>query len=191
MERVCCVGLGNPGHEYEATRHNIGFRVVDLLGRRSGARWESVGDVYDRAEAETGSASLLLVKPRMYMNRSGRAVEECLADHPFPHEKLLVILDDIALPLGRLRMRGQGSDGGHRGLASVLFALGTTMVPRLRCGIGSAAMPPKEELPAFVLSPFAGEEESTAEKMIDRAADAAMMFAESGLDRAMSWFNAR
>ena len=192
MERVCCVGLGNPGHEYQTTRHNIGFRVVDLLGRRNGARWESVLGVYDRAEVVTPEgAQILLVKPRTYMNASGRAVEEILADAPLPLERLLIVMDDLALPLGRLRMRGQGSDGGHRGLASVLFALGTTLVPRLRCGIGTPEMPQKDDLPEFVLSPFTPEEEATAEKMIERAADAAMMFAQAGIGSAMSWFNAR
>lgn len=186
------MGLGNPGHEYQATRHNIGFRVVDLLGRRYAARWESVLGVYERAEVESpGGAQLLLVKPRTFMNASGRAVEELLAESPLPLERMLIILDDLALPLGRIRMRGQGSDGGHRGLASVLFALGTTLVPRLRCGIGTPELPPKDELPAFVLSPFAEEEEDAAGKMIERAADAALMFAQAGIGSAMSWFNAR
>jgi PTH1 family peptidyl-tRNA hydrolase len=125
------------------------------------------------------------------MNLSGRAVAEVLGEEGVRIEQTLVILDDLALPFGRLRMRGKGSDGGHNGLASVILACGTTVIPRLRCGIGIDPLPLRDDLPVFVLSPFAEGEQDGAARMIERAADAAMMFAQAGIARAMSLYNTK
>jgi peptidyl-tRNA hydrolase, PTH1 family len=191
LERVCCVGLGNPGHEYAETRHNVGFRVVDLCARRLNARWGSRSEFWEAAEGEAGEVPVLLVKPQTYMNLSGRAVAEVLGEEGVAIERTIVILDDLALPLGRLRMRGKGSDGGHNGLASIIFAVGTTGIPRLRCGIGIDPLPVRDDLPAFVLSPFGEREQESAARMIERAADAVMMFAQAGIASAMSRYNSK
>jgi PTH1 family peptidyl-tRNA hydrolase len=191
LERVCCVGLGNPGHEYAETRHNVGFRVVDLCARRLNARWESRIGIWEAAEGEAAGIPVLLVKPQTYMNLSGRAVAEVLGEEGVSVERTIVIMDDLALPLGRLRMRAKGSDGGHNGLASIIYTCGTTEIPRLRCGIGVDPLPFRDDLPAFVLSPFTEGEQETALRMIERAADAIMMFVQSGIARAMSHYNTK
>jgi len=183
------VGLGNPGPAYARTRHNLGFRVVDRLA-------ETLGATVARREAQAliGMAraegvSLLLVKPQTYMNLSGRAVREVVRRYAIPVDELLVVLDDLDLPLGTIRLRRKGSAGGHRGLQSVIDALSRSDVPRLRLGIRPSA--PIEDTVAFVLSPFEPEEEPIVEAMIERAVAAARLWAHEGIEKAMAEFNAR
>lgn len=131
----------------------------------------------------------MLIKPLTFMNGSGRAVGAALERHAAPVSSVLVVLDDVALPLGRLRMRPAGTDGGHNGLGSVILELATDQIPRLRCGIGGAEPPPGEMLADFVLSPFALDEVPAAEAMLSRAADMTEEFAVAGIGAAMTICN--
>ncbi|HET9581339.1 MAG TPA: aminoacyl-tRNA hydrolase [Gemmatimonadota bacterium] len=182
------MGLGNPRPEYEATRHNVGFRVVDRLARGSGlpgwtrkGEWLQTGGVID-------GASATLVKPLTWMNASGRALVALGREVPFEPEELLVCYDELALPLGRIRLRASGSHGGHNGMRSIIEHLGTEKVPRLRVGIfpesGGTGDPTE-----FVLRPFRRREEPVIEEAIARAVDAVACAVAEGLTTAMNRFN--
>jgi PTH1 family peptidyl-tRNA hydrolase len=177
------VGLGHPGGRYERTRHNVGFEVVDELSRRHSIRLdrEICGAVVGRGDA------LTLVKPLTYMNRSGYAVRCLLDRNGDPGSDALIVYDDVALELGRLRLRRGGSPGGHRGMESIVENLRTTEVPRLRLGVGAAG---GEDLADFVLSGFSEDEESEVEAMVSRAADAAECWRIDGVEAAMNRYNA-
>jgi peptidyl-tRNA hydrolase, PTH1 family len=189
MPHVLVAGLGNPGSMYRRTRHNVGFMVIEELAARlrCGAR-PGKGE-YEFAECQIGGAPVILLAPTTYMNASGEAVLDALEHFRIPPDRLLVIADDLALSLGTLRVRAAGSDGGHNGLASIIYQLGTEAFPRLRCGIGREERPAKEETADFVLSPFGSDEEEVARAMILRAADAVTTIVESGLDRTMTLYN--
>ncbi len=185
-EAVLIAGLGNPGSAYEQTRHNAGFMVADELSRRIGARFRPGRGDYERATGTLGGCTVHLIKPVTFMNGSGTAVAEALADAGVTTGMLLIVLDDFQIPLGTLRLRPKGSDGGHHGLGSVIATLGTDALARLRCGIGRDDMPAGEGRRNFVLSSFEPEELPAARAMVTRAADAAAIFVVSGLDRAMT-----
>ena len=155
MNAVLIVGLGNPGAAYEHTRHNVGYMVVDELCRRWHLRLEPGRGAYHLATGVIGGTTVHLVKPATFMNETGPAVVDALEHVGLTPDALLTVLDDFQLPLGSVRLRPSGSDGGHNGLASVIFTLRTDSFPRLRCGIGRELMPPKEERRDFVLSSFA------------------------------------
>ncbi|HOW69811.1 MAG TPA: aminoacyl-tRNA hydrolase [Phycisphaerae bacterium] len=180
------VGLGNPGRQYESTRHNVGFRVIDELARR----WQlNVGRRQFQGTAELGrirDQRVLLLKPGTYMNRSGGSVREAATFHKVEPADLLIVLDDMALPLGRIRIRGGGSAGGHHGLADVIRELGTDAVARLRIGIEQVS---GERMVDHVLSPFNTEEEAVVGPAVGRAADAVECFLAEGLEAAMNRFN--
>lgn len=179
-------GLGNPGARYRDTRHNLGFRVVEELARRWGLRLDRV--VCNALVGTRGD--LLLAAPQTYMNRSGYAVR-CLAEREgLAAEEVLVILDEVALPLGRLRLRGRGSPGGHRGLESVVENLRSERVPRLRLGIAPLEEGVSgERLVDYVLAPWSAEERETVDEMIERAADACEHLLAEGMEAAMSRYN--
>jgi len=183
------VGLGNPGFEYEDTRHNVGFMVLDELARRLRLRFQRGEGEYRLARALSGGSALLLVKPDTYMNNSGLAVAQVLDAERAGPDSLLVVVDDVALPLGSLRLRARGSDGGHNGLYSVIYTLGTEQFSRLRCGIGPEVMPHEGELASFVLSAFEPGEREAVATMVQRAADAVSHVLQEGLERAMTQFN--
>ncbi|HEY5768324.1 MAG TPA: aminoacyl-tRNA hydrolase [Terrimicrobium sp.] len=176
------VGLGNPGRQYLATRHNAGFLVVDELARRFATEFHFEPN-WDADVAQCGGR--LLMKPRTFMNLSGEAVGNYVRYHRIDHTETLVILDDAALPLGELRLRSSGSAGGHNGLESVLIHLATESVPRLRFGIGAAA----GVLTDHVLGKFEISELPTVEASVSRAADAAEYASAHGLDAAMNLYN--
>jgi PTH1 family peptidyl-tRNA hydrolase len=180
------VGLGNPGPRYAATRHNVGFRVVEELAARLGA--ETARELCGSLASEAGD--LLLVRPQTFMNRSGFTVR-CLADRfGLAPGDFLIVFDDVALPLGALRLRGKGSPGGHRGLESVLESLGADEVPRLRLGVAGPSLPPPGEgLADYVLAPFEAGEEAEAAAMIGRSAEACLAWASDGVEKAASRFN--
>ncbi len=189
MDDVVVVGLGNPGVRYRETRHNVGFLVLDELC----ARWkcslrEGRGD-YFSAVVLRGEQRVILVAPTTFMNNSGTAVKDVLETHGVGLEACLIVADDFALPLGTLRLRKEGSDGGHNGLASVIYHLESEVFPRLRCGIGSPALLPGQETASFVLSTFEEGERETAAAMIRRAADAVESVVQNGIDRTMTVFN--
>jgi len=181
VEPVLIVGLGNPGDQYAGPRHNVGFRVVESLARTLDARAVKSGGDYRLSAAPNERRALLLMRPLTYMNNSGTAVADVLERYALGPEQMLVVVDDFALPLGRLRLRRKGSDGGHNGLLSVVFALQTTEFPRLRCGIGVPDMPARRFMADFVLSPFSAGEQQAAERMVSAAADVALTFARKGL----------
>jgi PTH1 family peptidyl-tRNA hydrolase len=179
-------GLGNPGERYRLTRHNVGFRVVDLLADRWGLTGKgSVRDGAARLEAVRPDARVLLVKPVRYMNGSGpplkAAMRQTDAD---PAVDLLVIADDVDLPLGRIRLRRSGSAGGHNGLRDIISTLGSNEFARLRVGIGRGG-----ETVDHVLATFKPDERELAEVAIATAADAAELWLRSGIDEAMNAFN--
>ena len=176
-------GLGNPGERYAATRHNVGFMVLDELARRLRARFRS-GSGRAVARGNWRAEKLVLVKPMLYMNESGVPVAEHLRREP---DDYLVVCDDFALPFARLRLRPRGSEGGHNGLASIIHRLGTDDFPRLRIGIG---VPPREQDWAeYVLAPFGPEEADGLPELVSRAADACLVVTTDGLDRAMNRYN--
>lgn len=192
------LGLGNPGDRYRETRHNLGFRTVEELARRwkvSIGRLECGALVGVHEASDNPEDRVTLAKPQTYMNRSGYAARCLIERHGFAPEDLLVVYDELALPLGRLRLRPGGSPGGHRGMESVLDSLRTDRVPRLRLGIapedaaedGGSAF--GEGQVNYVLAPFAADERETVEAMICRAADACEAWIEDGPEAAMSRFN--
>jgi PTH1 family peptidyl-tRNA hydrolase len=182
------VGLGNPGERYERTRHNAGFMVIDRLieEARAGAQRKECVAFVSSVLLEGQEAQL--VKPQTFMNLSGRAVL-CLArKYAVSTWQILAVVDDFALPLGKLRIRRQGSDGGHNGLKSMIEHLGTNDFPRLRLGIGSAEGQINDSV-EFVLSDFDRAEEEIVERMIDQASAAIRTILREGIDRAMTKFN--
>jgi PTH1 family peptidyl-tRNA hydrolase len=177
------VGLGNPGAEYNRTRHNVGFDVVDFLASEWGLTWQHAKSWHALwAKGEKA----ILVKPASYMNRSGEPLSAVAGFYKIAPAEILVVLDDLALELGRLRLRPEGSAGGHNGLESILMHLGTEAVPRLRIGIGAA---PSEGAVDYVLSRFFAEEVPIVEKTIERAADAVKCAIDKGVLSAMNLFN--
>jgi len=177
------VGLGNPGRDYARTRHNAGFMIVDRLVAANGAAFRSEKK-WDAEVAEI--ANLKLCKPMRYMNLSGGPVRAICDFYKIAPENVLVAYDDIALPLGKLRLRTRGSAGGHNGLQSVLDHLGTDAVPRLRIGIGAAQ---NAGLVDHVLGRFSREEEAELENALQRAAEAIACVREHGYEVAMNQFN--
>jgi PTH1 family peptidyl-tRNA hydrolase len=177
------VGLGNPGPEYAATRHNIGFMVVDQLAAQFGSTWER-STKWDALSAKSGD--VLLVKPLSFMNRSGYPLFAIAQFYKIVPHEILVVLDDLALPLGRLRLRTGGGPGGHNGLESVIMQFGSEEIPRLRIGIGAA---PLEGSTDYVLSRFFEEEKPIVRSTIDRAVEAVKCAIDNGLVSAMNTFN--
>ncbi len=172
--------------EYEATRHNIGFQIVDVVAKRLRAgRWER-RFLSDVAAAGRGRR-VWLAKPRTYMNRSGSAVAELTAGLGVPPSAALIVVDDVDLPLGRIRIRPSGGPGTHNGLRDIVAAVGTGF-PRLRAGVGREGAP-SGDLADFVLAPFEDDEAQRAERLIERAADAVTISVFDGLERAMNRFN--
>ena len=186
---IVVLGLGNPGHEYEATRHNVGFMVVNQLSARLQSGWKAGDGGYVFSRIRAREFDLVLVKPLVYMNNSGECAREALERFATPLKNLLVVVDDLALPIGNVRIRAQGSHGGHNGLRSIIYHLGTGEFARVRCGIRIEPMPPKDEISSFVLSPFETGERDVAKAMVVHAADAVVKFAEEGVAATMNKFN--
>jgi PTH1 family peptidyl-tRNA hydrolase len=185
---ILVVGLGNPGRRYRATRHNLGRDVVERLAEEFGVRLEDDG--WARAgRTRIGAVMISLATPETYMNESGVAVRDLLHRRRRRPADLLVVHDDLDLPLAQLRLRPGNGAGGHNGIRSIIDAIGTGAFPRLRIGIGR---PPAGVDPAeFVLERFSSEERSAAEDAIARAAEAVVVVAREGLEAAMSRFNRR
>lgn len=181
---LAVVGLGNPGREYERTRHNVGFRVVDSL---AGDKKFEKRSIYLFVGSRIAGRKVVLAKPTTFMNRSGVAVRGLLADFGLETEAALVVSDDANLPVGRIRVRPGGSDGGQKGLASVIETLGTDRFPRLRLGIGAPAG--GGDLSEFVLEPFGDGEKALVERMIEEAVLCVRAWATGGIERAMERFN--
>jgi PTH1 family peptidyl-tRNA hydrolase len=182
------VGLGNPGRKYQGTRHNVGFAVIDELARRRGAGFEAApADALMARARDLGAGGTILLKPLTLMNLSGHAVGEVTRYFRVPLDDLLVIADDVNLPLGRLRTRARGSDGGHKGFRSIIEQLGTQDFARLRVGVGRGD--DRRDLADHVLARFDPEERPEIEVAVARAADAAEMFVAEGIEPVMNAFN--
>jgi PTH1 family peptidyl-tRNA hydrolase len=184
------IGLGNPESRYSGTRHNVGFDVADDLARHLRCSFKEGRGEYLIANARVGEIPLGIVKPLTYMNQSGLAVMEIQEEFGATAEQFLVVCDDFQLPLGQLRLRIRGSDGGHNGLYSIIYHLQSDEFPRLRCGIASPAMPKEKDLLAdFVLEQFSKEERPVVDTMIGKAKDACILAVTEGMTKSMNEFN--
>jgi PTH1 family peptidyl-tRNA hydrolase len=181
------IGLGNPGRKYEETRHNVGFQLLAELARRHGARAPKAKFEAEIAEIQLGSERVLLVGPQTFMNASGRSVRPLVDFYQLELSNLLVVCDDIALPLGRIRLRKSGSSGGQKGLENILQQFGTQEVARLRIGVD--APPPQMDAADYVLGRFGKREAEVVDTALMRAADAAEAWVIDGLVAAMNRFN--
>jgi PTH1 family peptidyl-tRNA hydrolase len=194
------VGLGNPGSEYTGTRHNIGFDCVDAFAARSG--WINSPDGFNRLAKDkffslamegtiitsSSSEKVLLLKPLTFMNLSGKSVQAAMSFYQLAPQDIVVVLDDLALPCGRLRLRGSGSSGGHNGLKDIERVLGTNEYPRLRIGIDPT--PPRMRGQDYVLGRFTAEQRELVDIAIGRACGAIATWIEKGIEPAMTQFNA-
>ncbi len=181
------VGLGNPGKRYDGTRHNIGFAVIQAL-----AAAPDVGTSQSRFDAEVaewfaGTEKVLLMKPQTFMNLSGRAVRQAIDFYQLEHNDVLVVCDDMSLPLGKLRFRARGTHGGHNGLRDIQSHLGTTEYPRLRIGVDS----PREDNDAVdhVLGKFKPSEKSTIEDAVELAVQGVVLWVRQGIEKCMNEYN--
>ncbi len=181
------VGLGNPGVEYDKTRHNIGFEVVDRLAQELSAGWDGKGGPWLAAAARHKGSKLVLLKPTTYMNLSGQAVSKALRIFDFTPRQCMVVTDDLNLPPGKLRIRKSGSDGGHNGLSDIIARLGTTDFPRMRIGIGNDFTRGRQA--DYVLSLFDADQRPLMDQAVLKAAEAALCFAREGVDVAMNRYN--
>ena len=189
------VGLGNPGSEYTATRHNVGWQAVDSLAARLG--WIGSPKEFDRQARKKfdglamdgigGGQKVLALKPTTYMNLSGRAVQQAMAFYQLAPAEIMVVLDDLALPCGKIRIRSGGSSGGHNGLKDIERALGTDQYPRLRIGIDAAPQPMAGR--DYVLGRFTAEQRRLLEPALEKTASAILAWIERGIDKAMNAFN--
>lgn len=184
------VGLGNPGREYENTRHNVGFRVTDLLARQWKTSIDRLKFQALTRQITADGRKLLLVQPQTYMNASGAAVSALASYYKIPPERILVIFDDISLPVGRIRVRRDGSAGGHNGIKSIIQSLGTEQFPRVKVGVG-AKPHPDYDLADWVLSSFSAQEEKALAPAIEHAAAAAVLLMEQGVEKAASAYNGK
>ena len=183
----CIVGLGNPGEEYAETRHNVGFRVVDELAKSCDTHIRRPQYRALTATVRLGRTEVLVMKPLTYMNRSGESVAAALSDQGLAPSDLLVIYDDVDLPLGRVRVRPDGGSGGHNGIQSIIDELGAASFARVRLGIGRAR--DAAEMVDHVLSPFSAEEATGLQLLIERGVDATKVFVADGCVAAMQTFN--
>lgn len=183
------VGLGNPGRKYEGTRHNIGFECVEAVARRAGLSGQPGQGRFDAdcRDVRIEGQRVLLVRPLTYMNLSGQSVRRFVDFFRIPLPDLLVICDDLALPVGALRMRAGGSSGGQKGLQNICDLLGSTDIPRLRIGIG--ACPPEWDAADYVLARIPAAERLVLDDAVARAADAVICWTREGINEAMSRFN--
>ncbi len=181
------VGLGNPGKQYEQTRHNVGFMVLERLAAADGTTFQSVPKWQSHLAKIPGDGTLLL-KPQTFMNLSGRAVQQILSFHKWTAEQMLVVYDDVALQLGTLRFREKGSAGGHNGIKSIIQHLGTDAFPRLKLGIGASE---PGEMTGHVLGKFSPDERPLLENMLATALDAVQLARSQGIAAAAHRFHTR
>lgn len=182
------VGLGNPGREYEKTRHNCGFRAIDVLADKLGCKIDKAKFQGLYGQTTYGGRKLLLLKPQTFMNLSGRSVLQLSAYFQVPPQRIIVLFDDISLEPGRLRIRADGSAGGHNGIKSIIGELGSQSFPRVKIGVG-AKPHPDFDLAKWVLSTFSSSEEKALQPALERAADAVLTIIDHGVPEAANRFN--
>ena len=187
------IGLGNPGTKYSGTRHNIGFMALERMASSAGFTFRQQTKLHGlAAETGVGDQRLRLLMPQTYMNDSGRSIRAALDWYGFAPEQLLVLVDDMDIPLGRLRLRAQGGAGGHNGLRSTIQHLGSQVFPRLRIGIGAPAENPEErraKTVSHVLGSFSKSEQTSVDAVLDGVLEAVVRIQRLGLDRAGNWIN--
>ena len=188
QENWLIVGLGNPGKEYEKTRHNCGFRAVDLLADKLGCKIDRLKFQGLYAQVNYGGKKVFLLKPQTYMNLSGRSVLQLSAYFNIPPQRIIVMFDDISLVPGRLRIRADGSAGGHNGIKSIIQEVGSQAFPRVKIGVG-AKPHPEYDLADWVLSTFTSSEEKALAVSLANAADAALAIIDHGVPEATNRFN--
>lgn len=181
-------GLGNPGKEYENTKHNVGFLTIDILAEKYDIKVNKIKFKGLIGEGIIGTEKVILVKPQTYMNLSGQCIREIVAFYKLDMEDLVVIYDDIDLPMGNLRIRKKGSAGTHNGMRSIIYDLQDDGFPRVRVGIGGER---KGDLANYVISGFSGDDRKLIEEAIVKAADAVTCLVEDGIDRAMVDYNTK
>ena len=181
------VCLGNPGREYANTRHNIGFLAADALEKRTGVKFNKLKYRALTGEVTLGGQRVLVVKPQTYMNLSGEAVKLAGGFYKIPPDHILVLYDDVSLPLGKLRIRASGSAGGHNGIKNIIAHLGTDAFPRIKVGVGAPAQP--DGMVDWVIGNFTASERKVVDAAIDRALDAAACIIEYGVSEAQNRFN--
>lgn len=182
------VGLGNPGRQYELTRHNAGFLFADLLADKNSVRISKIQFKSVTAVLELGGHRCLLMKPQTFMNNSGEAVKQAASFYKIPPEKIIVVFDDISLPCGKLRIRRKGSAGGHNGIKSIIYHLNSDNFPRIKLGVGEKPHP-DYELADWVLSNFKKDEIPQLRQAAENACSAAELMINGDIDRAMSSYN--
>jgi PTH1 family peptidyl-tRNA hydrolase len=188
----CIIGLGNPGGEYAATRHNIGFRVIATIADAQKVRLRPGDGEYYSAVVGIGDEECVLALPTTFMNNSGVAVLEMCSRYGVTSDELLVVFDDFQLPFGTLRIRGHGSDGGHNGLGSIIYHLETDRIARLRIGVAGATIPLEhthEAMAGYVLTAFEPDEEKRLPTLLGKAAEACLSWARDGVPKTMNVFN--
>ncbi len=181
-------GLGNPDKKYQRTRHNTGWMALDYIAEKYGCRVNKIKFKSFVGECKIGSARVMLMKPTTYMNNSGQAVVEAMRFYKLPPENVIVIFDDVSLDVGKMRIRKKGSDGGQKGMRSIIYLSGSDSFPRIKIGIG-AKPNPDWELADWVLSKFTDGELKTLENMFENAAQAVELMTDGKTDRAMNMFN--
>ena len=182
------VGLGNPGNEYAHTRHNCGFRAIDILAEKLGCKIDKLKFQGLYAQTSYNGKKLMLLKPQTFMNLSGRSVLQLSAYFNIPPERIIVMFDDISLAPGRLRVRSDGSAGGHNGIKSIINELGSQDFPRVKIGVGAKPDPDKD-LADWVLSGFSANEEKELANALNNAGDAALTIIEDGVQKAANRYN--
>lgn len=182
------VGLGNPGKKYEVTKHNAGFLCIDLLAQNLGVKIDRLKFKALVTDTRINGKRCLLMKPQTFMNLSGESVRDAATFFKLPPERIIVIFDDINLEPGRLRIRRKGSDGGHNGIKSIIYQLGSDAFPRIKLGVG-AKPSPEFDLASWVLMPFTKEQLSELRKAADNACEAIALMVDGKTDEAMSRYN--
>lgn len=182
------VGLGNPGKKYEVTKHNAGFLCIDLLAQNLGVKIDRLKFKALVTDARINGKRCLLMKPQTFMNLSGESVRDAATFFKLPPERIIVIFDDINLEPGRLRIRRKGSDGGHNGIKSIIYQLGSDAFPRIKLGVG-AKPSPEFDLASWVLMPFTKEQLTELRKSADNACEAVALMVDGKTDEAMSRYN--
>ena len=182
------VGLGNPDKKYENTRHNAGWLALDYIAEKFSCNVNKIKYKSFIGECNIGGKKVMLMKPTTYMNNSGQAVVEAMNFYKIPPENVIVILDDISLDVGKMRIRSKGSDGGQKGMRSIIYLSGSDKFPRIKIGIG-AKPDPQWDLADWVLSKFTNDEGKLLEKMFDNATQAVELITDGKIDRAMNLFN--
>lgn len=183
------VGLGNPGSQYELTRHNIGFILIDLFAEFFNIRLKEGKGDWLEGKGKIGNEDIYLMKPLTYMNNSGIAIKDFIEKHNIDPKDIFVIVDDFQIPLGTIRVRMEGSDGGHNGLSSIIYYLNSDEFPRMRVGIGGNTSLKKEEYMDFVLSNFEKEEIKIIKELIPKYNECIKSFVTDGISKTMNNFN--